>query len=154
MFVIGALLGIGRLETVVLEEVLVVLEFGYCGARVEDTPDKALPEFEFDTDSPTPDPITAGLETDEELPEEAFPELPIREDIGLLFVWMWSVKIIDISNQNFSIYIKTNSIALLIFFFMKTKKNVITSKNKFLRQNSLSHVRFRTFPIFNLKLIC
>jgi hypothetical protein len=70
-----------------------------------DIPDNALPEFEFDTDSLTPVPIAAGLESDEELPEEAFPEPPIREGIGLLFVWMWSVKIIDISNQNFSIYI-------------------------------------------------
>jgi hypothetical protein len=81
MFGIGALLGIGLFKTVVLEEVLVVLEFGYCGTRVEDIPDNALPEFEFDTDSPTPVPITAGLETEEELLEEAFPEPPIREGI-------------------------------------------------------------------------
>jgi hypothetical protein len=81
MFGIGALLGIGLFKTVVLEEVLVVLEFGYCRTRVEDIPDNALPEFEFDTDSPKPVPITAGLETEEELLEEAFPEPPIREGI-------------------------------------------------------------------------
>ena len=71
-----------------------------------DIPDNALPEFKFDNDSPTPVPITAGLESDEELPEEAFPEPPIREGIGLLFVWIWSVKIIHLTNQIFSIYIK------------------------------------------------
>ena len=65
-FVVGALLGTGGS----VEELLEVLEFGYCGKREEDIPDKALPEFVVVTDCPTPFPIPLAME---ELPD-SFPK--------------------------------------------------------------------------------